>query len=244
VVPPPLAGLRVAVTRARAQASGLASRLGDLGADVIEAPAIRIVALDGPAPDLRLYDLVCLTSPNGVRLLFWRLAQVGLDARAFAGVRVAAIGPGTAAALGEHGITPDIVPSRFVAEGLIDALADVPVERALIARAAEARDVLPDALRERGASVDVLGLYETVAEPLSEEQLTAVAAADYVTFTSSSTVRFFLDAAGQRLGERTRLVSIGPVTSAALRERGLEPHVEAARHDIDGVVDALLADAP
>jgi uroporphyrinogen III methyltransferase/synthase len=244
VVPPPLAGLRVAVTRARAQASGLASRLGDLGADVIEAPAIRIVALDGPAPDLRLYDLVCLTSPNGVRLLFWRLAQVGLDARAFAGVRVAAIGPGTAAALGEHGITPDIVPSRFVAEGLIDALADVPVESALIARAAEARDVLPDALRERGASVEVLGLYETVAEPLSEEQLAAVAAADYVTFTSSSTVRFFLDAAGQRLGERTRLVSIGPVTSAALRERGLEPHVEAARHDIDGVVDALLADAP
>jgi uroporphyrinogen III methyltransferase / synthase len=243
VEPPPLAGLSVAVTRARAQASGLAVRLLGLGAEVLEAPAIRIAALDGPAPDLRSYDLVCLTSPNGVRRLFSRLGEAGLDARAFGGARVAAIGPGTASALAEHGIAADVVPERFVAEGLIDALEDVPIERVLIARAADARDVLPDALRERGASVDVLALYATVAEPLTEEQLRAVSAADYVTFTSSSTVRFFLDAAGDRLGDRARLVSIGPVTSATLRERGLEPHVEAARHDIDGVVEALLADA-
>ena len=243
VEPPPLAGLSVAVTRARAQASGLAVRLLGLGAEVLEAPAIRIAALDGPAPDLRSYDLVCLTSPNGVRRLFSRLGEAGLDARAFGGARVAAIGPGTASALAEHGIAADVVPERFVAEGLIEALEDVPIERVLIARAADARDVLPDALRERGASVDVLALYATVAEPLTEEQLRAVSAADYVTFTSSSTVRFFLDAAGDRLGDRARLVSIGPVTSATLRERGLEPHVEAARHDIDGVVEALLADA-
>ena len=117
------------------------------------------------------------------------------------------------------------------------------MERVLIARAAEARDVLPDALRERGAEVDVVALYETVAEDLDEEELAAVAAADYVTFTSSSTVRFFLDAAGSELKDSALLVSIGPVTSEALRERGLEPHVEAERHDIDGLVDALLADA-
>ncbi len=86
-------------------------------------------------------------------------------------------------------------------------------------------------------------LYETVAEDLSEAELAAVAAADYVTFTSSSTVRFFLDAAGAELQDGTRLVSIGPVTSETLRERGLQPHVEAERHDIDGLVDALLADA-
>ena len=240
---PPLTGRRIAVTRARAQASGLAARLRALGASVVETPAIKIVPLDGPAPDVGRYDLVCLTSPNGVRLLFQRLAAAGRDARALAGARVAAIGPGTARALAEHGITADVVPERFVAEGLIEALQDVPVERVLIARAAEARDVLPDALRERGAEVDVVALYETVAEDLDEEELAAVAAADYVTFTSSSTVRFFLDAAGSELKDSALLVSIGPVTSETLRERGLEPHVEAERHDIDGLVDALLADA-
>jgi uroporphyrinogen III methyltransferase/synthase len=113
----------------------------------------------------------------------------------------------------------------------------------LIARAADARDVLPDALRERGAEVDVLELYKTVAEPLSDEQLEAIERATYVTFTSSSTVKFFLAAAGDRLGPETRIVSIGPVTSATLRERGLEPHVEASTHDLDGLVNALLSDA-
>ena len=242
----PLAGLSVAVTRARAQASGLAGRLAGLGAAVVEAPAIRIVPLDGPAPAVAGYDLVCLTSPNGVRLLFSRLAAAGLDARALAGARVAAIGPGTAAALRAYGVIADVVPERFVAEGLVDALADMPVKRALVARAAEARDVLADALRERGAEVDVVALYETVAEPLSEAQLAAVADADYVTFTSSSTVRFFLESAGglgRGPGLRARLVSIGPVTSATLREHGLEPDVEASRHDIDGLVEALVADA-
>ncbi len=239
----PLAGITVAVTRARAQVSALAAELRALGALVVEAPAIRIVARDGPAPEPERYDLVCLTSPNGVHLLFERLAAVGKDARSLGRARVAAIGPGTARALAEHGIRPDVVPERFVAEGLVEALAGTTVERALVARAAEARDVLPDALRRRGADVDVLALYETVAEPLSEAELEAVAGADYVTFTSSSTVKFFLMRAGERLTEGTRLVSIGPVTSAALRERGLEPHVEATRHDIDGLLEALLEDA-
>ncbi len=240
---PPLAGRVVAVTRARAQSSGLASRLRALGAEVVEAPSIRIVPLDGPAPDFARYDLLCLTSPNGVGILFERLARAGRDARALAGLRVAAIGPGTARVLEEHGITPDIVPERFVAEGLVQALEEVPVGRALIARAAEARDVLPGALRDRGAEVDVLALYETVAEPLSDSELDAVGRADYVTFTSSSTVRFFLEAAASRLSPQTRLVSIGPITSTALRERGHEPDVEAASHDIDGLVQALVADA-
>ncbi len=151
-----LSGVTVAVTRARAQASGLAATLRSLGAEVVEAPAIRIVPLDGPLPDVAGYDLVCLTSPNGVRLLFSRLLAAGRDARALAGARVAAIGPGTAAALREHGVIADVVPERFVAEGLVEALADVPVKRALVARAADARDVLPDALRARGAEVDVV----------------------------------------------------------------------------------------
>ncbi|HUA71209.1 MAG TPA: uroporphyrinogen-III C-methyltransferase [Solirubrobacteraceae bacterium] len=240
----PLAGVSVAVTRARAQASGLATRLAGLGAAVIEAPAIQIVPLDGPDVSVAGYDLVCLTSPNGVRILFDRLAAAGLDARALAGARIAAIGPGTAAALRSHGLIADVVPSeRFVAEGLVDALAEVEVKRALVARASEARDVLPDALRARGAEVDVVALYETVASPLNDDQLSAVSAADYVTFTSSSTVRNLLGSAGSGWRPSGRLVSIGPVTSATLREHGLAPDVEATRHDIDGLVDALVADA-
>jgi uroporphyrinogen III methyltransferase/synthase len=240
----PLLGRTVAVTRARAQTSGLAARLMGLGAEVVEAPAIRILPLDVEIPDLAAYDLVCVTSPNGVGCLFERLATSGRDARALAGAQVAAIGPGTARTLREHGVVADVVPERFVAEGLVEALADVPVTRALIARAAEARDVLPDALRARGAAVDVVALYETVAEPLTDDEVEAALRADYVTFTSSSTVRFWCDAVGERARDgRARRVSIGPVTSETLRERGLAPDVEAAQHDIDGLVDALVADA-
>ncbi len=238
----PLAGVSVAVTRARAQASGLVTKLRALGAEVVEAPAITIKSIAGPPPQLERYDLVCLTSPNGVRLLFERLAAAGSDARAFAGTRVAAIGPGTVAVLREHGLIADVVPERFVAEGLVAALADVPVTRALVARAAEARDVLPDALRDRGAEVDVVALYETVTEPLSRSQVEGVGSADYVTFTSSSTVRFLLRSVGGRLDGRARIVSIGPVTSQTLREHGLAADVEATRHDIDGLLDALVAD--
>jgi uroporphyrinogen III methyltransferase/synthase len=236
-----LAGLTIAVTRARAQASELASRLRGLGGAVVEAPAIRIVPLDGPAPDLDRYELVCLTSANGVAVLFDRLAASGRDARAFAGCRVAAIGPGTAAALRERGVIADVVPDRFVAEGLVEALSGVAVRRALVARAAKARSVLPEALRSRGAEVDELSLYETVAEPLGEGQVAAVETADYVTFTSSSTVRFFFQGGG-RVRDGTRIVSIGPVTSGALRAQGLEPDVEASRHDLDGLVQALVDD--
>ncbi len=264
--PMPLSGRTVAVTRARAQTSGLARRLRELGAEVVQAPVIRIQPVAGvveeeggvalqssgvglqPPLDLSPYDLICLTSPNSVACLFERLTQSGrpqTDARALAGARVAAIGPGTARALAEHGIAADVVPDRYVAESLVAALAELPVRRALIARAREARDVLPDALRARGVEVDVLELYETVAEPLTPPALAAARGADYIAFTSSSTVRFFLEAAGGSadLSPTTRIASIGPVTSATLRKRGLEPHVEAERHDIEGLVAALLADA-
>ena len=246
----PLHGEVVAVTRARAQASGLAARLAGLGAEVIEAPAIRIepLPLEGEllsaVSRIRDYMLVCLTSPNGVRLLFEALAATGQDARALGGATVAAIGPGTARELERHGIRADVVPERFVAEGLVEELGAVPVEgrRVLVARAAEARSVLPDALRERGAEVDDVALYETRAEQLGDGRREQLARATYVTFTSSSTVRFFLDAGGE-LPAAARLVSIGPVTSETARELGLRVDVEAGRHDMDGLVDALLADA-
>jgi uroporphyrinogen III methyltransferase/synthase len=225
--------------------SSLARRLQALGARVVEAPTIRVRSLEGPPLDPSPYDLVCVTSPNGAAGLFERLAAGGRDARALGGSCVAAIGPGTAAELAMHGIVADVVPERAVAEGLVEALAHVPVRRALIVRARQAREVLPDALRERGAEVEVLDVYETVAEPLAAEVLEQARSADYITFTSASTVRFFLEATndGAGLSPSTRIVSIGPITSAALRERGLEPQLQAARHDIEGVVEILLADA-
>ncbi len=244
----PLHGRRVVVTRARAQASGLAAALRALGAEVVELPAIRIVPrLDSPevrdaVQSIHAYALVCLTSPNGVRLLFDALAAAGRDARALANATVAAIGPGTAAALAERGIRADVVPERSIAEALVESLRDFEVadRPVLVARAAEARDVLPDALRERGAKVDVVALYETVAEQPDPAAVEAAREADYVTFTSSSTVRNFIDAVGGRLPERARVVSIGPVTSEAAREAGLTVDVEADRHDPDGLVEALV----
>jgi uroporphyrinogen III methyltransferase / synthase len=235
----PLHGWTVAITRARAQASELAARLRDLGAAVVEAPAIRIVPLDPDPPELSRYDLVCVTSPNGAELLLSLLR----DARELAGITVAAIGPGTVRALRERGVEPDVVPERAVAEGLVDALADTPVKRALIARAAEGREVLPDALRARGADVDILPLYETVAEPLDEATRAAATTADYLLFTSASSVRYFARAAGDDALDGPRLASIGPATSAELRARGAEPDLEADPHTPDGLIEAVVRDA-
>jgi uroporphyrinogen III methyltransferase / synthase len=247
----PLHGRRVVVTRARAQASGLARTLRELGADVVELPAIRIEPrtdsqeVRDAVARLADYSLVCLTSPNGVRLLFEAMQTAGRDARALAGATIAAIGPGTARALTQRGIVADVVPERFVAEALVEALADVEVagKRVLLARAAEARDVLPDALSERGAEVDVVALYETVRETPEEAEIERAQEAGYVTFTSSSTVTNLLEALGDRFPKSARIVSIGPVTSETARAAGLEVDVEAERHDIDGLLDALLADA-
>jgi uroporphyrinogen III methyltransferase/synthase len=224
----------VAVTRARAQAGGLAAKLRALGAAVVEAPAIRIEPLSVDLPDPRDYDLLVLTSPNGVDELFRHVR----DARALAGPTIAVIGPGTAAALRARGIVADIVPSRAVGEGLAEALAGRSFRRALIARAQEARDVVPDALRAAGAQVDVVALYRTVAEPLREDLRARALGADWAAFTSASSVRSLHAAAGTLDGPR--LASIGPVTSAALRELGYEPALESADHTPDGLVAALV----
>jgi len=265
----PLSGKRVVVTRARTQASGLAKRLHGLGAEVVELPAIRIEPriesdeVKRAVEQIGKYALIILTSPNGVGLLFEALRNAGLDARALAtpenqqvgeagsgadantGTTVAAIGPGTARALARCGITADIVPERFVAESLVESLAEVEItgKRVLVARAAAARDVIPEYLDERGAEVDVVTLYETVREEPDAEAIEAAQSADYVTFTSSSTVRNLTDALGDRFPSAARIVSIGPVTTEAVHETGLTLDVEAERHDIDGLVAALLADA-
>jgi uroporphyrinogen III methyltransferase/synthase len=251
----PLRGRRVVVTRARAQASDLSATLRALGAEVAELPAIRIAPVaGGPEIDAAVaaldeYDLVVLTSVNGVDQLFARMAERGRDARALpASATVVAIGPATAERLAGHGVRADVVPERFVAEGILDALAgrDLAGRRVLVARAREARPELVDGLRERGARVDEVALYDTLVERPEPGELEAALGADYVTFTASSTVRAFTGLLGPAERERLnglRVVSIGPVTTRAARDAGLEVHVEASEFTIPGLVAALVADA-
>lgn len=239
----PLFGRTVVVTRARAQASSLLARLRELGAATVEVPAIRIddpadggAALRAAVADLAANDWVVVTSPNGAR----RLLAECRDARAFGAAQVAAIGPGTADALREGNVEADLVPERFVAEGLLEVFPDPPAGggRVLIARAAEARDVLPEGLRERGWDVTVVEAYRTVQGRPTDAELAAVAEADVVTFTSSSTVRNFLAVCDT---VPPVVACIGPVTADTAREHGLTVDVEADVHTIDGLLDALTA---
>ena len=240
----PLFGRRIVITRAREQASGLRVRLEELGADVIELPTIAIEPIGFTLPPLERYAWLVLTSANGVEAFFGRgLEASGLDARALAGVHVAAIGPGTAAALSRHGVRADLVPERFVAESLLDAFPPpaAPGTRVLLARAEQARDVLPDGLAEIGYRVEVLALYRTVTaqpDPADLERVRS-GAIDAVTFTSSSTVENFCRVVGDLAEVVPMVVSIGPVTSAAAAANGLRVDVEADPHDIDGLVAAI-----
>jgi uroporphyrinogen III methyltransferase / synthase len=241
----PLFGRSVVVTRAREQASELRRRLEGLGAEVIELPAIAIEPVSFDVPDLDRYRWLVFTSANGVVAFFDRgLAPAGLDARALAGLRVAAIGPGTASALMRHALRADLLPERFVAESLLEAF-PAPGEhgeRVLLARAEHARDVLSAGLLERGYEVDVLAVYRTVTAtpaPAALERVRA-GAVDALTFTSSSTVTNLGDLLGAVPAPQPLVVSIGPVTSKTAMERGLRVDVEATEHTIDGLVDALL----
>jgi len=275
----PLFGRRVVVTRAREQAGELVDRLAALGAATVEVPAIAVhepadggASLAAAVDRLATYDWVVVTSPNGAHRLVAAVREAGRDARAFGGVRLAAIGPGTAEALAARNLVADLVPPRFVAESLVEAFpaaatpagaaqgpspgaADQPPRepgppgadgwpqgrgRVLLARAAVARDVLPEGLRAKGWHVDVVEAYRTEPVPLDEARARAVAEAEIVTFTSSSTVTNLLATLGGRPVPPV-VAAIGPVTAATAREHGLDVAVEADVHTMDGLVEALVA---
>jgi uroporphyrinogen III methyltransferase/synthase len=244
----PLFGVTIAVTRARHQSFDLVAQLRDLGAATVEVPVIRIEAPadGGPAlraalADLGRYDWFVLTSANAATRLLAALDDAGLDARALGSTSVAVIGPGTAAALAEGGIRADLVPDRFVAESLLDAFpAPDGAGRVLLARAAVARDVLPDGLRARGWEVDVVAAYRTVPAELTDDQRAAVRRCDVITFTSSSTVTHALAALGKD-GVPPTVACIGPVTAATARDMGLTVDIEAPVHTIGGLVDGIVA---
>jgi hydroxymethylbilane synthase len=239
-----LAGLRIMVTRADRQAAALVEALEARGATTVRCPVIAIepIAVDPAAlQDLGRYDWLVLTSANGVDRLRDLLREAHRDFPA--DLKVAAIGPETAARAQEAGMTPALVPPRFVAEALADALSAVmaPGARILLARAAGARDVLPDQLRTRGARVDVLETYRAVPPADVRPQLAAcLPEVDMVTFTSSSTVGYFVDALPGQMPDRVGVACIGPITAQTARERGLRVDIIAQEYTTRGLVDAIV----
>ncbi|MDP2997442.1 MAG: uroporphyrinogen-III synthase [Bryobacterales bacterium] len=244
----PLAGRRMVITRAEGQGGEFAAKLRALGAEVIEFPTISIrpaadfAPLDAAIARLGEYDWLIFTSANGVRFFAERLNAPPRELR----VKVCAIGPATRRAVEELGLKVDIVPREYVAESLVEAFAgeDLSGKRVLLPRAAVARDVAPEALRARGALVDVVEAYRTVIPEDAAErarEIFGVRKPDWITFTSSSTVKNFLEAAGREALTGVRVASIGRVTSHTLREHGVAVDVEARVYTTDGLIEAIIA---
>lgn len=248
----PLFGKCVVVTRAAKQAGGLARLLRNKGAKVLAVPAIRTVATDNVAEQkaalaaLATYNWLIFTSVNTVRYFYETLAREGLDSRALSGKQIVAVGKKTAAALRGHGIHADFVPRNASAEGIIEALAAVDIRGAkmLFPRAVEAREVLPETLRDRGAQVDLLFVYRTEPETEHGTRLSEYLAAgevDAITFTSTSTVRNMMAMLGEDKSAlaQVKTVAIGDITAAALREYGIEPSAVAAEATIEALATAV-----
>jgi uroporphyrinogen III methyltransferase/synthase len=253
-----LFGRRIIVTRAEHQAAELTDRLRALGALPIQLPAITIAppedeeGAQNAVSSISAYDIVVFTSPNGVSAFFERLAGQGLDSRTLGGLTVAAMGPGTARALKGFGITADIVPDRFIAEALAEAIiaAGAGGRNVLLFRAQDARDVLPRLLTEAGAAVSDVAAYRSVAPDISDEEFSrAFEDADLVAFTSGSTATNL----GAILAEKRKkgtvdfstltipgAVSIGPITTEAAARAGFSVVAEASEYTIEGVVNALI----
>jgi uroporphyrinogen-III synthase len=248
----PLVGRRILVTRAAHQAGKLSEELRALGAEPVQVPVLEIrppesyEALDAALRNLGGYDWLIFTSANTVRALVERSAALGMSFERIATPKVGAVGEATAIAARNAGFAVAMVPQSYVAESLVESLTGLAVgRRILLARAAIARDVIPDALRAVGAQVDVVDAYRNVLPESAPEQLRAALAGriDAATFTSSSSVTHLAEAA-QKAGVAfpfagVPAISIGPITSQTLRENGWEPAIEADPHDIPGLVEAV-----
>jgi uroporphyrinogen-III synthase len=262
----PLRGIRVLVGRARHQAGALSGELQKLGADVIEIPFIEIRKprsfrpLDSALKNLESYDWLILTSVNGVETMWQRMEKLHFDNNHLKRLRIAAIGPATRKAIEERGVEVEIVPKKYIAESVVRSLkGKVRGKRVLLVRARVARDVIPRELRKAGARVDVVEAYETVVPQSSRRRLRGTLEnpkrrPHVVTFTSSSTVRNFVELLGTRRAaqaDRGRgrprhtaldgivMASIGPVTSSTLRELGLSVDVQAKEFTVPGLVQAI-----
>jgi uroporphyrinogen III methyltransferase / synthase len=245
-----LTGRRVIVTRPRAQAAEFVNTLEMHGAEVIEFPTIRITEPEDPE-ELRAairgvdgFDWIVFTSVNGVER-FWReLRRAGRETESLAGILLCAIGPATAASIEREGGVAELMPEEYVAEAVVEALAarsELRGSRILLPRAAEARPVLPDSLRERGAEVVEVAAYQSVPDAAEADRVRALLdrrQVDLITFTASSTVRNFVAAVGKEIGGAL-VASIGPITSATAREEGLPVQMEAAEYTVPGLMAAI-----
>ncbi len=260
----PLAGCRVLVSRAKKQAGILSSGLRELGCEVLEIPFIEIRQpasyrpLDTSLRDLATYDWLILTSVNGVEALFERMRRKKLPAETLGRLKIAAIGPATRQAIEAHGLRVTVTPKEYIAESVVSALRRrVKGKRVLLVRAKVARDVIPRELRRAGAEVDVVEAYETITPKASATRLRAALASKTrrphaITFTSSSTVKNFVGLLGLRgaraalrnssRNQAVRSASIGPVTSATLREFGLPVDIQAGEYTIPGLVAAIVGE--
>jgi len=251
----PLWGKRVLVTRAREQAAFFTNRLERLGAQAIGLPLIRIVREPDLSPlhhafgALASYDWIIFTSINAVEIFFDELLGRGKDARSLSGMSVGAIGPATARQLRQHGLQPDLVPTSYCAEGLIEALHGRlrPGQRVLLPRAHQARALLPEALRRSGAAVDEVCLYSAGLPSDLDQDLVAQIRAqspDYITFTSPSAVRNFVHIIGrERLPQAVAsscIACIGPITAAEARQHGLRVDLQARSYTIEGLIEVLV----
>ncbi len=256
----PLAGTRILVGRARHQASSLSKSLRSLGASIVEIPFIEVrkpqsyQPLDHALKSIKTYDWLILTSANGVEALWKRVKKLRIAKTALKNLKIAAIGPATKKAIVKHGLKVKMVPEEYVAESVVKGLRDqVPGKRVLLVRAKVARDVIPEELRSAGAHVDVVEAYETVVPEKSRTRLRALMKSPsrrphVVTFTSSSTARNFAELLGNFTeGSRdvnwlkqVQLASIGPVTSATMRELHLPVAVEAREFTMGGLIRAIV----
>ena len=250
----PLAGQRVVITRRKEQAGPLRRALERKGAKVIELPTIAIVApeswtpLDKAIAHLRDYDWLIFTSANGAGFFFDRLRKQKKTRRALSGKKVAAIGPATARTLRKRGVRVRVVPDEFVAESLLKALGRTGWrgKRVLLARAAQARQILPRELRKRGAKVDVVATYRTMLPESSRKRARTIFSGrkpDAITFTSSSTVKNFFAFTGKKTARSylkgVTVATIGPVTSRTARALGLHVAVEAKPYTVEGLAKSL-----
>jgi uroporphyrinogen-III synthase len=254
----PLAGTRILVGRARHQAGSLSTSLRSLGASVIEIPFIEIRKpqsygpLDEVLKNIKRYDWLILTSANGVEAMWERVRRLRITRRKLKHLQIAAIGPATKKAIVKHGLKVKMVPEEYVAESVVKGLRDeVKGKRVVLIRAKVARDVIPEELRAAGAQVDVIEAYETVVPEESRARLAALMKNSarrphVVTFTSSSTVKNFAEllanskASSQKLLRDVQFASIGPVTSATLRELQMPVAIEAREFTMGGLIRAIV----
>jgi uroporphyrinogen III methyltransferase/synthase len=242
--PGPLAGKRIVVTRARAQASELAEKLSALGAQVVEAPVIGIELHGERLPLVEgvgsRWDWIIFTSANGVQAFFAQLYGLGMDTRALGTTKIASIGAATSEPLKDVGIVPDFVPSKAASEVLATEINRVQGARILLPVSSLTDQRLSDALRKRGGHIEQIAAYETRPEPLDEQQLREVLEAHAITFTSASTARNLRASIGDaELSGETKLVSIGAETSRAVMEAFGRVDAEAKAPSLDALVAAV-----